>query len=231
MQDSKTSKNKVKEFKNQIENFIQSEKSKFVKLIEEINISLNEIYKNYANEIQKIHSSVKSKLVELESSIQNDDSGRNPYELLNKIVNLTLAQKSRQKDYFIIQLLSNFNELNNIKFNINPMNQNKIIDIQNILDMMRQTCNKEFEAILEPKLINDIRIKSNEMINFFNKNIKKPKENIQIQNKINLNFRKEEDNSNKKLITSQISGKAKNVGNYKIYGRLGYPIPSFCFRV
>ena len=207
MQDSKTNKNKVKEFKNQIENFIQSEKSKFVKLIEEINISLNEIYKNYANEIQKIHSSVKSKLVELESSIQNDDSGRNPYELLNKIVNLTLAQKSRQKDYFIIQLLSNFNELNNIKFNINPMNQNKIIDIQNILDMMRQTCNKEFEAILEPK------------------------ENIQIQNKINLNFRKEEDNSNKKLITSQISGKAKNVGNYKIYGRLGYPIPSFCFRV
>ena len=211
----KKMKKKIKNFKKNFDTFIQKEKNKALKFIEEISNVLNEVYRNYAIEIQKTQIMVKLKLAELDTS--NENQSINSCELLKNIVNMTLAQNTKKKDFFMIQIISNFDELNNFKF------LQKKIKIDDSLTIIKELYQKDFDAISEGKLISDIRTKSLDMISYFNKNIKQKNldnnDKLQIYNDSKNNS---QDDSINNLIKSNISGKENNIGNYKYLLRFGY---------
>ena len=170
--DSKINKKEIKDLKKKIELLIQNEKSKVQKYIDDINFALNEIYHKYALEIQKIQAIVKLKFTEFEANNTKENNNESSCELLNGIVKMTLSQKTRQKDFFIIQILSHFDELNNMKFHQKPIDQNNIkSNFVNSLKNIKESFKKDLELIFEGKLISDIKTKSNEMMDFFYKNI------------------------------------------------------------
>jgi hypothetical protein len=199
-------------FQQQFNDFLQSESSKVQKQIEDINVALNEVLKNFNKELQELQFKMKKSLDDIQANFQGKRNVGNGYDLIHKIVNLTNSQKTKQKEFFILQLINNYNELNKIQFNQRPVENN--IKFGSHLNELKERVQKEFEKIMEGKLIEDIRTKSFGMINFFYNNIKnKPVQkgdNNSLDNRRKSN--KKEINLNK-IIKTQIFGKERNVGN------------------
>lgn len=211
MSDLNVFKKEIRNFKKHFENSLQNEKSQTLKIINEIKQSLNQVYNQYSTELDQLKSSTKLNLEKLDSNLQSYNQIGNSLDGLNKIISNTNLQKTRKKDFFILQIIHNFEELNNIKF---TGKSSLNVNFSDTFNSIKTQCKSTFDAILEGKFISDLKIQNLKLINFFYTNIKKQNVNnnqIILGNNNNNNMM-DNSHSNKNLIRSSIGGKEKNVG-------------------
>ena len=202
-------KQEIRNFKKNFDNFIQIEKSQMLKNIDEMKNYLTHVYNQYSGELQQLQSSTKNNLDYLDSKLKSNDQFVNLFGTLNKIIKDTNSQKSRKKDYFIMEIINNLAELNSIKFDEKP---SPILNFNDTFNLIKSQCQIIFESMLDNKFIEDLKNTNLERINYFYTNIKKPFINNNHIKSNQINNVMSNDNSIKKIIRSSIGRKEKSVG-------------------